>query len=53
MIYLKDKTENGSHRGFRHIIEEYTPMIRENVKDVVSEENAKTIQMNYPMAAEE
>jgi len=28
-------------------------MIRANVKDVPSEDNAKTIAMNYPMAAEE
>ena len=34
-------------------IEEYTPMVRANVKDIVSEEKAKTIQMSYPMAAEE
>jgi type I restriction enzyme R subunit len=38
---------------WRHIIEEYTPMIRANVKDFASEEKAKSIQMNYPMAAEE
>jgi type I restriction enzyme R subunit len=38
---------------WRHIIEEYTPMIRANVKEVVPEEQAKTISMNYPIAAEE
>ena len=38
---------------WRHIIEEYTPMIRANVKDVPSEDNAKTIAMNYPKAADE
>ena len=38
---------------WRHIIEEYTPMIRSNVKDVPSEDNAKTIAMNYPKAADE
>ena len=38
---------------WRHIIEEYTPMIRANVKDFASEKTAKTIQMSYPMAAED
>jgi hypothetical protein len=38
---------------WRHVIEEYTPMIRANAKDVVPEEQAKTISMNYPIAAEE
>lgn len=38
---------------WRHIIEEYTPMIRANVKDPVSEEKARTIPMSYPMAAED
>ena len=38
---------------WRHIIEEYTPMIRANVKDVISEDDDKTIAKNYPMAAEE
>jgi hypothetical protein len=38
---------------WRHIIEEYTPMVRANVKDFIPEEKAKSIQMNYPMAAEE
>ncbi len=42
-----------SLNDWRHIIEAYTPMIRANVKDVPSEDNAKTIAMNYPMAAEE
>ena len=37
---------------WRHIIEDYTPMIRENAKEVFPEEKAKTIPMNYPMAAE-
>jgi len=38
---------------WRHIIEEYTPMIRENVKDVSSEDDAQTRAKIYPMAAEE
>ena len=37
---------------WRHIIEEYTPMIRENIKDIDLEENAKEIPLNYPKAAE-
>lgn len=42
-----------SLNDWRHIIEEYTPMVRANVKDPVSEEKAKTVPMNYPMAAED
>ena len=38
---------------WRHIIEAYTSMIRPNVKDSVSEEKARTNQLDYPMAAEE
>jgi type I restriction enzyme R subunit len=38
---------------WRHIIEAYTPMVSANVKEVVPEEQAKTISMNYPIAAEE
>ena len=42
-----------SPNEWRHIIEEYTPMIRANVKDYVPEEKAKTTPMNYPKAAED
>jgi type I restriction enzyme R subunit len=38
---------------WRHIIEDYTPMIRANVKNYAPEEKAKSIPMNYPMAAED
>ena len=38
---------------WRHIIEDYTPMIRAKVKDFVPEEKAKAIQMDYPKAAED
>ena len=48
-----DKYRGMTLNDWRHIIEEYTPMVRANVKDIVSEEKAKTIQMSYPMAAEE
>lgn len=40
-----------SLNDWRHIIEAYTPMVRANVKDVESEETAKTISMNYSQAA--
>ena len=42
-----------SPNDWRHIIGEYTPMIRANVKEVVSEDNVKTIPLSYPKAAEE
>lgn len=38
---------------WRHIIEAYTSMIRPNLKDPIPEEKARTIQMQFPMAAEE
>ena len=38
---------------WRHIIEAYTSMIRPNMKDPASEEKARTIQMQFPKAAEE
>ena len=39
--------------SWRHVIEEYTSIIRTNVKNYVSEEKARTIPMSYPMAAED
>ena len=39
--------------GWRHVIEEYTSIIRTNVKNYVSEEKARTVPIGYPMAAED
>ena len=42
-----------SPNEWRHIIEAYTSMIRPNVKDINTDDNAKTVSFNYPMAAED
>ena len=42
-----------SINDWRHVVEAYTPMVRANVKDAVSEDDGKTIAIKYPMAAEE
>ena len=41
-----------SLNDWRHIIEDYTPMVRENIKDVDLEEDAKEIPLYYSNAAE-
>jgi type I restriction enzyme R subunit len=42
-----------SLNDWRHIIEDYTPMVRENIKDVDLEEDAKEIPFYYSKAAED
>ena len=42
-----------SLNDWRHIIEDYTPMVRKNIKDVDLEEDAKEIPLYYSNAAED
>ena len=42
-----------SLNDWRHIIEDYTPMVRKNIKDVDLEEDAKEIPLYYSKAAED
>ena len=42
-----------SLNDWRHIIEDYTPMARKNIKDVDLEEDAKEIPLYYSKAAED
>ena len=42
-----------SLNDWRHIIEDYTPMVRKNIKDVDLEEDAKEIPFYYSKAAED
>lgn len=47
-----EKYPDMSPNDWRHIIEDYTPMVRENVKDVLDEETASGIPVYYDLAAE-
>ena len=47
-----EKYPDMTPNDWRHIIEDYTPMVRDNVKDVANEETASEIPLYYDMAAE-
>lgn len=52
IVKFNEAYPNMSPNDWRHIIEAYTPMVRDNIKDFTDEQTAKEIPLNYDMAAD-